>query len=271
MIEIPILKIVSAMTTIQSRPSEIESAARAHALNFSVYVVLLVVTALVLAFFTWRVWKTGNGLQDAIRRDAEARIQEAKAEIARLELATRNEQQRLEKEQQKTAQAQKEAAEAQLALKKYVEEVELRQRPRMLDSRNFVNALKDKPKATVEILYKSDDQEAYLLAGQIRRWLGPGEKGDGVGWDVRPPKPISPSDRSNLKLPDDAPLATRLGAWHGLALIANKGLANPLERETNLGALLWALVESNLMPVGPWTDSSLPDNFFRIIVGQKLY
>lgn len=43
---------------------------------------MLVVTAVVVAIFTWLVWVSGNKVQDAIRDDADARIEGAKTDAA---------------------------------------------------------------------------------------------------------------------------------------------------------------------------------------------
>ena len=64
----PIMKTVNAMSTIQSSP--IERAATQHNWLFAVYFVLL----LLIALMTWIVWKSGNRVQDEVRKDADARI-----------------------------------------------------------------------------------------------------------------------------------------------------------------------------------------------------
>jgi hypothetical protein len=271
---------------------EIEAATKAYTFEFSIYVFLVLGTALVLAVFTWRVWRAGNNLQDAIKRDADARIAEARNSAAsahertqklehdnlklREEVEARTtqlavEQQKLEKEQQKTAQAQKEAADAQLALQEHLEQVARRQSPRTINGKRFVAALKGKPKAKVEILYRQNDVEAWGLAIELRRWLGPGQ-GDGVGWDVVAVKPI-PSEGGDPRVLSDAPPTVRHGASNGLGLIVNKlPEGNPFverERETSRGALVEALLNSGLSPIEQKQDRALPKDFIIIVVGQK--
>lgn len=77
-----------------------------------------------------------------------------------------------EEQSTQLAKAQKESAEAQLALRQYIDEVNRDRGPRMIvDHKAFVSALLGKPKATVEILFNPNDEEAFELAIQIRRWL----------------------------------------------------------------------------------------------------
>jgi outer membrane murein-binding lipoprotein Lpp len=70
-------KVVSAMSTIQSDSSPIESAARAHSNLFTVYVIVLVVSGIVAAILTVLVWRASNRQQDAVQAFADARIAEA--------------------------------------------------------------------------------------------------------------------------------------------------------------------------------------------------
>jgi hypothetical protein len=75
----PIRNMVTAMSTAQSAPSAIDRAATQNKWLFVVYVLLLLLTA------AWTVilWKSGNRVQDELKRDADARFLEAKAEAAR--------------------------------------------------------------------------------------------------------------------------------------------------------------------------------------------
>ncbi len=70
--------IMAAITT-QSLQSSIEVATRRNARLFAVYIAVLVVTALLVATFTWLTWDSGNKVNDAVQGESNARIQEAKA------------------------------------------------------------------------------------------------------------------------------------------------------------------------------------------------
>jgi F0F1-type ATP synthase membrane subunit b/b' len=117
----PIMKMMNAMSTIQTSP--IERAATQHNWLFAVYFVLL----LVIALMTWIVWKSGNRVQDEVRKDADARIAiadsraaEARAESdkANAGLAKSNEEiARLTAESEK-AKAERAEADKQIAIAK---------------------------------------------------------------------------------------------------------------------------------------------------------
>src|SRR5437868_14866892 len=77
----PIEKIISAMTTIQSS-SPIEVAAKGQARLFAVYVLVLVVGALAAAVMTLLVYRTSNRYQSALQSDADARIKTADTRAA---------------------------------------------------------------------------------------------------------------------------------------------------------------------------------------------
>lgn len=165
---------------------------------------------------------------------------------------------------------QKETAEAQLALRKYIEDVNLSRGPRMIIDHNaFVAALRGKPKAKVEILFAPNDEEAFELAGMIRRWLGPGDKGDGAGWEVAEPRPIPPVG-GDPRISPDAPPAIRYGAMGGLAIIS-KHLPNLLDKDfkdSSYGALMDAFFTARLVASGE-SVHTLPEGLFIIVIGQK--
>ena len=63
------------------------------------------------------------------------------------------------------AHAQKEGAEAQLALRKYIDDVNASRGPRMIiDHKAFVGAFRGKPKAKAEIWFAPNHEEAYEFA-----------------------------------------------------------------------------------------------------------
>jgi hypothetical protein len=95
MIAAPIINMVTAMTNVDTGTPDVGAAASAVAgiaaatarniRIFNLYIAVLIVTALVLAFFTWLVWDAGNKVQDAIRADADARLETEKGKVAGLQ------------------------------------------------------------------------------------------------------------------------------------------------------------------------------------------
>jgi hypothetical protein len=170
-------------------------------------------------------------------------------------------------EKQETARAQKETAEAQLALRQYVDDVNRDRGPRMIvDHEAFLTALRGKPKAKAEIWFTPNNDEAFELAGMIKRWLGPGVDGDGAGWEVGEPKPIPP-DGGDPKVSPYAPPEIKYGAIGGMAIASNR-LWTPLDKNTAYEALMDAFFTARLVPSGERIPA-LPDNLFIIIIGQK--
>jgi hypothetical protein len=53
----------------------------------------------------------------------------------------------------------------------------------------FLDTLQGVPPSKVEVRYKPDDDEAYMLGMVIVQLLGHGK--DGLGWDVSGPSPIT--------------------------------------------------------------------------------
>lgn len=165
-------------------------------------------------------------------------------------------QQRVEKD---LAVAQKEAADSQLALRRYVDLVAKSVSPRRIDSKKFLELLKGRPKGTVEIWYEPHDEEANTFASQLEYWLG----SKGAGWGVSGVKP----------LPDtgvDAEL--RREAGHGLAIVF-PSLSLSLDLTTAGGALNNAIDLS----VGGWgiaghmysfENPTLEENHFVLVVGH---
>jgi hypothetical protein len=209
---------------------------------------------------------------------------------------------RLEKEQQKTFGAQKEAADAQLALKGYVERVAGQAISRRLDNDVFVKGLKGKPKGSVIIWYKPEDDEAYMFARQVYRWLGTPLESGGAGWEVSEPvripltvtpqisKPsvlISPANISTPSLknppslyafqipgeytpnaPSDARFAGIGGS--GLTLLCHPGeQGSDPAKETAAMALGQALTDSVHAIVIVQGELSLPNGVIILVVGQR--
>lgn len=76
-------KTVIAMMMTPAGQSAVEAATKRNGRVFAAYIVLLLVTALLVAYFTWLTWDSGNKVQDAVQGDANARIEEAKATAAK--------------------------------------------------------------------------------------------------------------------------------------------------------------------------------------------
>jgi hypothetical protein len=231
--------------------------------------------------------------QDAKQLRADLSDARAKSEAAQI---------RLEKEQQKTFGAQKEAVDAQLALKGYVERVAGQAISRRIDNGVFVKELNGKPKGMVRIWYKSEDDEAYMFAQQMYRWLGTSLESGGAGWDVSEPvripltvipqisKPfvtIMPANVSTPSLknppflytfeipgeytpnaPSDARFAGIGGS--GLTLLCHPGEQNPgPAKETAVMALGQALTDSFHAVVVVQGELSLPSGAIVLVVGQR--
>src|ERR1039458_6393944 len=108
------------------------------------------------------------------------------------------------------------------AAEKELEATFMRTRPRMMqDNKKFQDALKGKPKADVEILFKPEDEEAYMLGAEIRARLTDIRPDLGAGWTVSILRPLTESDTLSDKQLNHhgVPLALRSGAWHGLGLV----------------------------------------------------
>jgi hypothetical protein len=275
---------IPAMATqaSSSSASAIDKAAGVHLWLFVAYVGVL----LLAAVLTWLVWDSGNRLQNAIRADAEAKTASANAiaEIARRDAALANEG--LAKSNEEIARLN--AASASLSLKveeesrkraeaeKALLELQRRQGQRLLDHTKFLETLRGKPKGKVELLYPANETEPYLFADQIRRWLGPGDAGDGAGWVVTGPTPLPPQGGivrgSDL---ESAPAAVRFGATQGQIGIVTgaprpTGSPIPFDDSTALGALQKALSESGAGAlVTTWGIASMPPHTFVVIVGPK--
>jgi hypothetical protein len=149
----------------------------------------------------------------------------------------------------------------------FIQDVNMARGPRMIVDHNaFVTALRGKPKAKAEILFAPNDEEAFELALQIRRWLGPGVNGDGAGWEVSEPQPI-PASGGDPRISPHAPPAIRYGAIGGMAIASNR-LWTPLDKSTAYEGLMDAFFTARLVPSGEHI-AALPDNLFIIIIGQK--
>jgi hypothetical protein len=144
----------------------------------------------------------------------------------------------------------------------------------------FVEALKGKPKARVELWYNPNDSEAWTFAREIYWWLGEGpSKGEGAGWRVSAPIPIPPNKGIlSMGAYPTAPIGMRFdgsGTSSGLTFIAKNLIRDTTNRQTALGVLTDVLGQS-IYPLRTRSTSfsgaenpSLPDDLVIVVVGPK--
>jgi hypothetical protein len=125
MVEMIPKTIVAAMTT-PSGQAAIDAATKRNSRIFAAYIVLLIVSALLIAYFTWLTWDSGNKLQDAIQGDATVRIAEAQksnlilqGQVATLQTDAAKQQERAAKAEASIALAEQHAAEANAKAEKF--------------------------------------------------------------------------------------------------------------------------------------------------------
>lgn len=194
MATMPIANTVNAMFTLQSTLSPIDAAARNQTRVFVLYIVVVVIGALLTAGLTVWLWSATNRYQEAVKGDADARIEEAKAGAAkasetakRLEhdnLVLRND---LNTEIGKVAGLQKDAADAKAAQQKVetdlakqqektanaeraLLELQRRIEPRRISTeqrKRLVEMLSIGPKGAVTIACVLGDAEGCSFAQQI--------------------------------------------------------------------------------------------------------
>jgi hypothetical protein len=179
-----IISPTNAQSTTEDGKNALALATKQNNLIFIVYMILL---ALVL-IATYLLWKSGNSVQEAIRKDADARIEEAKRGVKQLEANNLTLTGDLETEKGKVANLQKDAANAKAAQQKVeielseqqertakaeknLLEVRKRQNPRNIDGIDFERLkqyLVNKPKSPVIISCVYGDQEGCTFAEQIK-------------------------------------------------------------------------------------------------------
>lgn len=198
-------KMVIAMANIDSTISEIGAADAAYRREFIAQVIVGVIAAIVLAYCAFRVFNAGNRLQDAINANAQARIEEAKAEgakankglaeanveIVRLRVETARANQQTVEISLKVEEEARKRLEAERALL----ELQERLQPRFLTAKQelqIIKELKSSPiKGTeIQIFCLVGDGEGFAFAQQI----------DGVlkkaGWTT---KGVIPGPHGNAK------------------------------------------------------------------------
>jgi len=220
----PINSTIIAMTTNPATQSAIDAATRRNSRMFITYIGILIVTALIIALFTWLVWDAGNKVQDAIRVDADARIAEAQStgasaseragklehnnlilrstvatletkaasaqkDVSSLQKAASDAKMAQQKVEIELAKQRERTAAAELALAKVQERMKWRsvspeQRKRLLEM------LKDEAKGNIVVKCSVGDDEAYNFASQFVEILrSSGWSVDGVNqsWFADPP------------------------------------------------------------------------------------
>ncbi|MGA2511489.1 MAG: hypothetical protein ABSG27_14805 [Candidatus Acidiferrales bacterium] len=180
----------------------------------------------------------------------------------------------LEREKQKTAASEFKSAQDQKDLwilgipnqqsARQLADIIFKQSQRVIDFNAFVNALKGKPKAYVNILYKREDMEAWELASQIYQALG--EKD--AGWDVFKPMPL-PISYSN-----EEPTERKFGGGLGIGVVSKQawhGGSADTALDALVAALRISLGEFAAAEVTPNQQTDLPDNTIRLVTERAAF
>jgi hypothetical protein len=171
-------KIVIAMATTDSSLSDVEVAAAAHEREFVIQIIVTVIAAIAVAYFSFRSWNAGNKLQDALNADAQARIEEAKrdskvglakadAEIARLKVENANLYKESQALQLEVAKAKKDAEQEKIERLKLEAQVAPRRLTRE-QQKAIAAALKPFSGRNVGLFTYVYDLEGAILASQIK-------------------------------------------------------------------------------------------------------
>lgn len=169
---------VMAMANTGSSLSEVEVAATAYTREFITQIIVTIIAAIAVAYFSFRSWNAGNKFQDVLNATAQARIEEAKAEAAKANEG-------LSKANAEIIGAKKRTAEISLKVeeesKKRLEaerarlELQARVQPRYLTAKKeseFIAALRVSPvKGNVRLNCILGDTEGNAFAGQISDML----------------------------------------------------------------------------------------------------
>ena len=167
---IPKMAIAAATTPVGE--AAIDAATKRNGRVFAAYIVLLIISALLIAYFTWLTWDSGNKVQDAIQGEAEARIGEATQKASEADerskaleasnLIMRGQVATLET---KAAEQQARAAKAELALLELQQRLEHR-RISASDHKKMVAALRPFQGSVVN-LTKLGEGEAAQFADDL--------------------------------------------------------------------------------------------------------
>jgi hypothetical protein len=179
---------ITNMTIMIATQNPIDIASRRNSKVFVAYIIVLIVTAVIVAGFTWLTWDSGNKVQDAIRKDGDVRIEEAKKGVAKIEGENLKLIGILEQEKGKVAGLETDAANAKSAQQRV--EIDLRKQEeraakaekdllelkekikwRHIDlgqRKKLVAALTSVPiKGIVDIISVAGDAEGFAFAGEI--------------------------------------------------------------------------------------------------------
>lgn len=241
--------------------TEIAKASAQHERMFWLSISVILLAAIATAAVTILVWRSGNRVQDAIRREtAQAQKDAALANERAGKLEVEAAQLRL-----KAAQAERELLELQL-----------RTRPRQLDRNAFLKALAGQPKAPVQILYSRDDADSLEFAQEIENQLRR------AGWTVTTREPIPTPSVPRSGPADDIPLPMTVGGQpSGVTVVARSiseeeagaGRKRSMGRDdwvrTPWTVLLDAFGKSMGKSQGAGNIVSCPEGVLRIIVGPR--
>jgi hypothetical protein len=244
--------VAMAMMTAQSGEKVIEAATKRNSRVFIAYIAVLLVTAILVAVFTWLTWDSGNKVQDAIQLGSNARIAEAKATSDQANERSK----KLENDnlilsgsvaglQIEVAKQQERAANAErdlLALQETIKPRRLSEAQKM----KLVRLLSGGPPATPIIAWAGNavDGETYAgdFADVFRR----------LGWTVTP---------QNMRM------AFNAGSFVGLSIIINDSNATPPQAEGLLKALKEIGIDASGKNGPIFQDSASAT--FTIMIGSK--
>lgn len=176
--------------------------------------------------------------------------------------------------QKETAEAKQKQAEAELRLAGLMERQNRQEQPRWAYLGKLDILLKDKPKGVAEVLYVSEDEEAYFFALRLADSITSAE------WDIKRVALISADDPSQIlpmysrsefndsPLLKNTPLLIKVGGKKGITLVAKEVITAPFDENRPSGALALALLDCGF-GFGGTRDERLPDGFVRIVVGPK--
>jgi hypothetical protein len=160
-------KVLMAAPTTRVVQSAIEAATRRSERIFALYIVLLALTALLAAFFTWLVWDAGNKVQDAIRDDANTKIAAAGKDAAEANERSKTLEQSNLSLQKAVAQQQERAALAERELLQLKESLQDRVISHDQEE-ELTRLLTGGPSGPVEIWWVTSDKDSYPLALKIK-------------------------------------------------------------------------------------------------------
>ena len=149
---------------------------------------------------------------------------------------------------------------------------------REIDFSAFQATLKGAPKANIQIVYISQDEEVYNLALQLKDALNDTRPGRDTGWTVSEVRPLQESDSMFPQLNHpEVPLATKAGAWGGCALIVLSLPQHPSSNDPkneprfcSICALKKALLNSGLEePIMEFENPRMASNTIKVVIGHR--